>query len=36
VLDVRSEFQIAGAAAWKEGEPKIRLEPGTCKRLEEE
>jgi len=30
------DFQIAGAAKWKGGEPKIRLVRGTCKRLEEE
>ena len=30
------EFQILGAAADNEREPKIRLVWGTCKRLEEE
>ena len=29
------EFQMVGAAARKEQEPKIRLVRGTCKRLEE-
>ena len=39
VSDERSEsgreFQIVGAAAQKEREPKVRLVRGTCKRLEE-
>ena len=30
------EFQILGAAAWNEQEPKIWLVRETCKRLEEE
>ena len=30
------EFQIVGAAAWKEREAKITLVQGTCKRLEKE
>jgi len=30
------EFQVLGAAAWKEREPKMKLVRETCKRLEEE
>jgi len=29
------QFQIVGAAAWKERDPKVKLVLGTCKRLAE-